>query len=439
MSGLARILEADQIWTPEGFRSGLRLVINDQGRIAALEPTEAPAPADLPVEKLTGRALLPGFVNAHSHAFQRGLRGRGETFPRGAGSFWTWREAMYSLVQTLDAETFHGICLQAFREMLAAGMTSVGEFHYFHHLDAQNRDYRADELVLDAARQAGIRIVLLYAYYRTGGIGAPLQGGQTHFSTPSLDEYRQRLERLQEKLDPATQSLGIVAHSIRAVDLDELAALHQEARNRGWVFHLHLEEQRQEIEACVEAYGKAPMEALLERIDPGATPTTAVHCTHTAPESMERYLDRGGNVCICPLTEANLADGIADLPGINRGIAKHQISLGSDSNARISMLEEARWLEYVQRLHLERRGVVIDDDGFCGRHLMSVVTAGGAASLGLDTGSLEAGKLADLISVDLNHPTLAFTPDAGEGLIDALFLGASDDAIDRVCVGGLWI
>ena len=427
-----QLIEADKVWIDGRFESDVRVRIGSDGTILAMGPGLEPG-ADEELQHLSGRALIPGFVNAHSHAFQRGLRGRGEAFPQGAGSFWTWREAMYDLVDSLNPETFHALCLQAFREMLAAGMTSVGEFHYFHHL-SDEQDFAADELVLSAAKDAGIRMVLLYAYYRTGGIGEPLKGGQTRFATPSLEVYRRRLDHLQGMLDPSTQSLGIVAHSIRAVDLDELEALHGEARERGWVFHMHLEEQRQEIEACRKAYGMTPMDAVIDRIDPGAVPTTAVHCTHTEAAAMNRYLQRGGRVCICPLTEANLADGIADLPGMKDGVANHQVCLGSDSNARISMLEEARWLEYVQRLHLERRGVVVDRDGNLGRNLLAVTTRGGAEALGLQAGALEVGRLADMVTLDLEHPSLALVQD--EHLIDAVLLGATDGVIRDVYVGG---
>ena len=430
-----QLIQADRVWTGETFEADQSVRVGAGGMVLEVGPDLQPADGEQQIH-LPGRALLPGFVNAHSHAFQRGLRGRGERFPRGAGSFWTWREAMYELVGSLDPDRFRDLCTQAFREMLSAGMTTVGEFHYFHHLSDQN-DFAADALVLEAAREAGIRIVLLYAYYRTGGIGSPLKGGQTRFATPSLDIYRHRLDILAEQLDPNTQSLGIVAHSIRAVDLDELEILHREASDRGLVFHMHLEEQRQEIEACREAYGKTPMEAVLDRLDPSATPTTAVHCTHTEGPSMERYLDRGGRVCICPLTEANLADGIADLPTMADGIRKDRISLGSDSNARISMLEEMRWLEYVQRLALERRGVVTNDEGLLGPNLLNIATRAGAQSLGLKVGSLMPGYLADLMTVDLGHPSLALVED--EHLLDALILGAADGAIDKVCVGGTWI
>lgn len=438
---LGRILEPDWLWTPDGYKKGWSVTVDEQGLITRVGPAgpdpSSAGPSSAPATPLPGRALVPGFVNAHSHAFQRGLRGRGETFPRGAGSFWTWREAMYALVEDLDETTFHALCLQAFREMLAAGITTVGEFHYFHHLDDE-LGFTADRLLLDAAQEAGIRLVLLYAFYRTGGIGRPLKGGQTRFSTPSLDVYFRRLDALRPLLRAPLQSLGIVAHSLRAVDLDELQALHAYAVEHGLVFHLHLEEQVQEIEACRDAYGKAPMDLLLDRVDPAATPTTAVHCTHTDPDAMKRYLSQGGRVCICPLTEANLADGIADVPAI-AGFGQHRLSLGTDSNARISMLEEIRWLEYVQRLSRERRGIVVDDHGALGRALLDVAVIGGAASLGLDLGELKEGMPADMLSIRLDHPSLAFAPDPGDGLLEAWLLGADNGSIDEVCVGGRWI
>src|SRR5262245_35108402 len=157
------VLEADLTWTGERFESGVRVAIGPDGRI-----TGVGALKDAVGERLKGQALLPGFVNAHSHAFQRGLRGRGERFPAGAGSFWSWREAMYALVEELDAERLRALSLRAFREMLAAGITTVGEFHYLHH--AKEGDWALDEAVLAAAREAGIRLVLLEVYYRTGGI-----------------------------------------------------------------------------------------------------------------------------------------------------------------------------------------------------------------------------------------------------------------------------
>src|SRR5215218_5687582 len=184
------------------------------GRIADIGPVDQAKPPSeaLEVERLPGIALLPGFVDAHSHAFQRGLRGRGERFPAGAGSFWTWREAMYSLVDRLEPDEFQALCLQNFREMRSAGITCVGEFHYFHHGPELN-GWAFDERVLRAAAEAGIRIALLQSYYRTGAIGQPLEGGQRRFDGLSLAAFWEQVDRIGSLLDPATQTLGASVHS----------------------------------------------------------------------------------------------------------------------------------------------------------------------------------------------------------------------------------
>lgn len=449
-----QVLRPELAWTGTTFEAGWTVEVDGDGRIVSAGPADSTESAGDDANPfadeidLRGRALLPGFVNAHSHAFQRGLRGLGETFPKGAGSFWTWREAMYSLVGRLDETLLYDLTHQAFREMLAAGITSVGEFHYVHHLHDLTRSFAGDAVVLQAARDAGIRVVLLQACYRFGGLllshdgipekGRPLSGGQLRFDTRDFDTYLQSIDRLEGLLHrdlPEGQTLGIVAHSIRAVAEDDLRRLHALARERGWVFHMHVEEQRQEIEDCLEVYGKTPMQVVLDACDADER-TTAVHCTHTTPADMARYLGTGANVCLCPLTEANLGDGIADLPGILQAGAS-QLCLGSDSNARISMLEEMRWTEYVQRLQGERRGVAVDDEGRLAPRLLEAATVGGARALGLDTGRIETGALADFVTVDLGHPQLAHT--TPETLADALVCGGGDGVIERVCVGGRWV
>ena len=199
---------------------------------------------------------------------------------------------MYGLVDSLDPESFRALSLRAFLEMRRAGITTVGEFHYLHHASAEAADFRLDEALLDAAAEAGIRLVLLQAYYAAGGPGRPVEGAQRRFRSPSLDAYWRQMDRLAGLLDPELQSLGVVAHSLRAATPDETAALHAEAARRDLPFHLHLEEQVREIEECLEAYGARPMELLLDRIE--VTPrVTAVHCTHTAPEDMARFLRAG--------------------------------------------------------------------------------------------------------------------------------------------------
>ncbi|HXO21879.1 MAG TPA: formimidoylglutamate deiminase [Thermoanaerobaculia bacterium] len=429
------VLAADLTWTGASFEPGVRVEVGADGRIAGVErsaPGAAESAPELEPVRLTGRALLPGMVDAHSHAFQRGLRGRGETFPAGAGSFWTWREAMYGLVDGLDAGAFRRLCERAFREMRAAGITAVGEFHYLHHA-GEREDYGLDELVLGAAGEAGIRLVLLNAYYRTGAIGQPLAGAQRRFGSPSPAAYWQQMDRLAERLDRRRQSLGAVVHSIRAASLEDLAAIYGEARRRDLVFHMHVEEQRREIEDAMAHYGKRPMQLLWETLGT-ATDLTAVHCTHTLPEDIERFAAAGGTVCLCPLTEANLGDGIADaahMLGTEAGLC-----LGSDSNARISLFEEMRWLEYGQRLRRESRGVLRDPAGGVAKVLFQAATAGGANALGIPAGRIEPGRWADFAAVDLAAPTLeGWTADT---LLDALVFGTTEEVVAATCVGGEW-
>jgi formimidoylglutamate deiminase len=429
MSG-GMILEADLTWTGQAFEPGIQVHVGADGRITAVGKAGEGSPA--PARRLRDRALLPGFVSAHSHAFQRGLRGRGETFPQGSGSFWTWREAMYGLVARLGAEEFQRLCLRTFREMRAAGITTVGEFHYFHHSPG-TEDWACDDLVLQAASEAGIRIVLIQSYYRTGAIGQPLEGPQLRFAGRSPAAYWEQMDRLASRLDPRRQSLAASVHSLRAASLDDLRAIYDEARRRDLPFHIHVEEQRREIEDALAYYGRRPMDLLLETLGT-ATDLTAVHCTHTQAEDMERFAAGGGTVCLCPLTEANLGDGIAAVPHLrSRGGA---VCLGSDSNARISTLEEMRWLEYVQRLAVESRGVCRDEGGSVSRVLLEAATLGGAQSLGLDAGRIAPGAWADFAAIDLTAPTLAgWEP---ETLLDALVFGAAEEAIAGTCVGGEW-
>jgi formimidoylglutamate deiminase len=424
---MSDIIEADLTWTGTSFESGVQVEI-DGGVIQRVGPLGGRA-----TKRLRRRALLPGMVNVHSHAFQRGLRGRGERFPSGAGSFWTWREAMYGLVETMHEEAFFDVCLQAYREMLQAGITTVGEFHYFHH-GGRGRDFALDRTVVRAAREAGIRLVLLNAYYRTGAIGQPLNDAQQRFATDDLDAYWHNLDELAESLDSSRHTLGVVAHSLRAVPLEDLVALHTESVRRGMVFHLHIEEQRQEVAECIEAYGRPPMQ-LLNELCQSTENVTGVHCTHTRSEDMETFLARGGTVCICPTTEANLGDGIPDLVHVVG--AGGRICLGTDSNARISMQEEMRWVEYGQRLTHERRGVLRGADGAVARSLLDLATVNGARSLGIDAGRIAAGALADFTTLDLDAGPLAgWDPDS---LLAAFVTGADASVIGESCVGGQWL
>ncbi len=423
MSGF--VLEADLTWTGEVFAPRLQVAIGADGRIDGVGNLGRAA------TRLPGTALLPGFVNAHSHAFQRGLRGHGERFPAGAGSFWTWREAMYGLVSGLDRTILQAVSVQAFGEMRDAGITTVGEFHYVHHVAEE--DYGLDEVILEAAREVGIRIVLLQTFYATGAVGRPLQGAQRRFATPDLAAFIATLDRLAARLTPTTQSLGAVAHSIRAADPEQIRAVYDEAMARRMPFHIHVEEQRREIEECVAAYGRPPMAVILDALD-GRGDFTAIHCTHTQPAHMERFLAAGGRVCLCPLTEGDLGDGIPRLAPLD--VARTRLCFGTDSNLRLSVLEDMRWAEYGQRLRGEMRGALADPLGRVAATLLDAATIGGARALGVDAGRITPGAWADLVAVRLDAPSLAGVPPAR--LLDGLVFGAGNDVIAGTYVGGRW-
>ncbi len=423
----AEIIEADLTWTGDRFASGVQVAIGPDARIRAVGPLGPP-----PTRRLRGQALLPGLVNVHSHAFQIGLRGRGERFPTGQGNFWTWREAMYELVDALQPDRFRTLAKNAFREMRDAGITTVGEFHYFHHATTE-RDYDLDMILLEAAAEARIRLVLLSTHYQTGGFGKPLDAGQRRFDTRSPHEFWKSIDRLSPGLEPDIQTIGVAAHSVRAVPLEAIAELRDEASDRNLVFHIHVEEQPREIEDCVDIHGRRPM-ALLNDALAIDDRVTAIHCTHTASDDMRCFLERGGNVCICPLTEANLGDGIADVPAIHNSNA---ICLGTDSNARISMTEEMRWLEYAQRLKSQQRGVVTDADGKTAAALLDIATVNGARALGVNAGLIAPGLWADFVALDLSAPVLN-EPDEAT-LLGAWVFGTGNEAVAATCVGGDWL
>lgn len=251
------MLAPELAWVDGRFQPDVRVHVAADGSIASVSTAKGPQKSSTPrVVPLPGCALVPGMVNAHSHAFQRGLRGLGETYPKSEGvapvsSFWTWREEMYSLVARMTEDKLYELTRQCFSEMRDAGITSVGEFHYFHHArdgeaeSAAKQQFAYDETVLRAARDVGIRVVLLNAYYEHGGFQrAPMSEPQKRFKVDSHAAYWAQMDALSgvvEK-DP-TQTLGVVAHSMRAVELPDIVKLHEESVRRGLVFHMHLEEQ----------------------------------------------------------------------------------------------------------------------------------------------------------------------------------------------------
>ncbi len=370
------------------LQPGAKLCVDAAGRIAAAPPAGAP------VVKLPGRALFPGLVNAHSHAFQRVLRARTERVTNG-DDFWAWRELMYRAASSLTPEQLYAVSRLAFVEMALAGVTAVGEFHYVHHQPDGTPYADVHELsraVVRAARDAGLRIVLLRVGYARAGFQAAPNPLQARFIEPDVDTYLSRTAELRFPSDPLA-TVGLAPHSVRAVPREWLEAIAKVKR----ITHIHVAEQPAELVACRAEHGLHPVE-LLEEV--GLLHATAVHAIHLEPEHEKKLK----SVCACPTTEANLGDGV--VPADVLMGAGVRISLGSDSQARIALLEEARLLEDNLRL-VRRRRAVLDGPTGLGARLFACATENGAAALGLDTGTLKPGAPADFFTLAADSVTAA--------------------------------
>jgi formimidoylglutamate deiminase len=361
---------------------------------------------------------LPGFVNAHSHAFQRMLRGRVEhvdpAHPH--DDFWTWREAMYTAANSIDPDGAYEIALLLYREMVAAGYTAVGEFHYPHHQPG-GRPYADPNAMAKAtaaaAHEAGIEIVMLMTAYARAGAGLPPTEGQRRFCDPSVDAYLERVDALAGEM-----RVGLAPHSVRAVPRDWLEQIVAYAESTGMVVHIHANEQRLEIEQCEAEYGMRPIE-LLADIGLLGPRSTLIHATHVSDRELDLLAASGATVCACPTTEANLGDGF--LPALELMELRVPICIGTDSNTVIDPLAELREIEHCARRLVERRNVLVPpgDDGPT-PYLLEIGGRNGARALGLDHAPGE-------VEIDLDHPLLAGVAPAD--VPAALIFGAASAAL----------
>jgi formiminoglutamate deiminase len=373
-------------------------------------------------ERLPGMTL-PGLANAHSHAFHRALRGR--THAQG-GDFWTWRDRMYELAGRLDPDSYLALARATFGEMALAGITAVGEFHYLHH-DLDGTPYgdpnAMGSALVEAARQAGIRITLLDTCYLHGGIGVPPDGVQRRFAHGSAEAWASRVDELQSEDD---LRIGAAIHSVRAVDPDSATRVAEWAASREAPLHAHLSEQPAENDACRKAYAGTPTRVLA---DAGALDErfTAVHATHVTDADIRLLGAAGTTCCLCPTTERDLADGIG--PAGALGDAGAVLALGSDSHAVIDHFEEARAVELDERLASGKRGLHSAAD------LLRAATDSGCDALGWpDAGRMEPGALADLVTIDLESVRLAGT--GAEDALEAAVFAATAADVRSVIVGG---
>jgi formiminoglutamate deiminase len=382
-------------------------------------------------EPLTPRAVrlngltLPGLANAHSHAFHRALRGRTQS---GTGSFWTWRDQMYSLAGSLDPDRYYELSRAVYGEMVLAGITCVGEFHYLHHGRGGVRyaDPNAMSAALVAgAHDAGIRMTLLDTCYLHGGIGVGPNDVQQRFSDGTAEAWAERVEAAASLVSDDVR-VGAAVHSVRAVDPDALDFVARWAHREGAPLHAHVSEQPAENEQCAEAFGCTPTE-LLGRSGALEERFTAVHATHLKPRDVSLLGARHNTVCMCPTTERDLADGIGPARALRDAGA--WLSLGSDSHAVIDLFEEARAVELDERLSSRIRG---QHDTLS---LLAAATHQGHASLGwADAGQLLVGGIADLVTIRLDSVrTAGKSPDS---VLETAVFAATAADVHHVVVSG---
>jgi formiminoglutamate deiminase len=407
-----------------GWAEGVRLGI-ENGRIAEIATGVAP-----PHGAAGHTVAIAGMPNVHSHAFQRAMAGLTEVAGPAADNFWTWREAMYRFVDRLGPEDLEAITAFAYAEMLEGGYTRVAEFHYLHH-DQRGVPYAdAGELasrIAAAAAQAGIGLTLLPVLYAHGNFGgAPPGTGQRRF----LND----IERFQRVLDSSRRAIrgldgaivGVAPHSLRAVTPAELEAVIVLAGDGP--IHIHIAEQVREVQDCLTWSGRRPVEWLLEHAPVGER-WCLVHATHVTDEEVRRAAATGAVAGLCPLTEANLGDGV--FPAGAYVAAAGAYGIGSDSNILLDVAAELRTLEYAQRLTHRRRNVLAGvGRQSTGRTLLEAALAGGGRALASGPAALTVGADADIVGLDADHPSLAAR--RGDALLDSWIFASRDPVIDAV-------
>jgi len=409
---------------PDGWARAVTIGIAE-GRIAEVATETARGDA----QAFAG-AAVPGLANLHSHAFQRGMAGLTERKGPAADSFWTWRETMYGFLERLTPDDVEAIAGQLYAEMLEAGFTSVGEFHYLHHGPDGAPYNDLGEMagrIAAAAGATGIGLTLLPVYYEHGGFGGlPAGPGQRRFVNGS-DRFLELVAQSRAAVrDLPGAVVGIAPHSLRAVTPEGLARV-TEACPDGPI-HIHVAEQVREVEDCLAWSGRRPVEFLMQSSQVDER-WCLIHATHMTPQEIRDMAATGAVAGLCPVTEANLGDGIFE--GVAFLQAGGRFGVGSDSNVRISLAEELRTLEYGQRLRDRARNCLAMSEGSTGRQVFDAACAGGARALGRETGRIAPGSSADLVRLTPDHPALVAA--SGDQWLDGwIFAGGNG------CVADVW-
>ena len=415
---------------PDGWAEDVLVTTDERGRIVSATPGAA-CPAD--AERFAGAAVA-GIANLHSHAHQRAIAGMGESSGEGSDSFWSWREVMYRALDRMEPEDFEAVAAQLYVETLKAGFTAVAEFHYLHHdrdgsayADPAEMSHRA----VAAARTAGLPITLLPVLYNASGFGGtPPTAGQRRFIHDGAG-----FARLTEALrgaygESSDVRLGIAPHSLRAVP-DGLLTETVAANPQGPI-HIHIAEQRREVEDCLAFRSRRPVEHLLET-QPVDGRWCLIHATHMTDAEVAGVAASGAVAGLCPTTEANLGDGFFAAESYMAQGGRWGI--GSDSHISVSPVEDLRWLEYGARLTSGRRTVLAGGPRrSTARRLVEDAQAGGAQATGFEAGRIAAGLRADLVVLDTDHPLLAAR--RGDALLDGWIFAGNAPLVRDVVIAG---
>ena len=431
-----RLLWAAQAWLPGGWQCQVLLRIGADGRWAEVRPGVAQAPAGATV--LAG-PVLPGLVDAHSHAFQRAFAGLAEQRASASDDFWSWRDRMYSVALRITPEQLQAIAAQLYVELLRGGYTQVCEFHYLQH--APDGQAYADPLTLawavaDAAGEAGIGLTMLPVLYERAGFAQPaLREDQRRFATTADGLWAMR--RAITASGRPLLNAGLALHSLRAAAPDSIHRLRHLAEGWDGPIHIHVAEQTAEVDDCLAATGRRPMQWLAEEGLLDAR-WQLVHATHSTRAEIDAVAASGAGVVICPSTEGNLGDGLADIPGwLAAGVP---MTIGSDSHVTRQWPEELRWLDYGQRLALRQRNVSAAPQAgipSTAKRLFDLAVHGGAAAAGEPCWGLLPGARADALVVDTDSAHLLGIP--ADRLLDAIVFSSPGRPWRDVMVAGRWV
>jgi formimidoylglutamate deiminase len=419
----------DEALLPQGFARNVRISVAG-GLIAGVEAGATARPGE------ERHAIgLPGMPNLHSHAFQRGMAGLAEVRGSSSDSFWTWRDVMYRFALAMSPEDVEAVAAQLYVEMLEEGFTRVGEFHYLHH-DRDGEPYaNLGEMaarIAVAAERTGIGLTLLPVFYAHAGFGgAPPDRGQRRFVN-DLDRFARLMEESRAAVSGLEGArLGVAPHSLRAVTARELASLVPLAQ--AGPVHIHVAEQRKEVDDCLSWSGARPVEWLLAHAQVDES-WCLIHATHMTGEETRAVAAAGAIAGLCPITEANLGDGTFNASEFTE--AGGEFGIGSDSNVLVGLADELRQLEYSQRLHHRARNVMATEEGrSTGRALYEGALLGGARSLGSANTGLVEGAPADFLSLDASHPALIGR--RGDAVLDGFVFSARGSMVDCVWRAGI--